>query len=212
MTPKFSEAVDPVFTIVLDILDRIERREPVDPEKEHVRLRDAIAKAESVAPANDFRWAKFALIAWADEMLVAAPWPGAAWWNDHVLEFEYYKTRDRATVFYTNAAEAKRAASIDALEVYYLCVILGFRGFYRDDVHSVPLAENLGLPRKIDDWVEQTGRSIVGARPPAPPPPGTPGDGAYPLEGVSHMLSSFLLAALLGAVVLVFMFFASFSS
>jgi predicted Rdx family selenoprotein len=46
MTPKFSEAVDPVFLHVLRLLERIERGETPSAKEERQRIRDLITQAE----------------------------------------------------------------------------------------------------------------------------------------------------------------------
>lgn len=197
MTPKFSQAVDPVITKVLDLLDRIEHGEQVHAEQESIELRERIDRSEAEVASSEWSLARYALVCWADEMLVAARWPGANWWNEHVLEFAYYKSHDRATKFYQEAEKARGSSVRDALEVYYLCVFLGFRGFYRDQAVAGLLAEQLSLPKRLEDWVDQTAMAIIPIRQ-TQLPQGQQGPGAPALEGMSLMLSSFLVAGILG--------------
>jgi type VI secretion system protein ImpK len=198
MTPEFSAAIDPVFAHVLDLLDRIGRRERVDPEREQMLIKDRLSKAENAGlAANVWKPAKFALVAWIDEVLIDASWNGSVWWNDNVLEFEFFRTHDRGTVFYTNAAEVQRSqGQRDALEVYYLCVFLGFRGLYRDPATAVGIAEHWGLPRRIEDWVEQTAMAVTARTLPKLETAGVPGPGAPPLEGSTVMFTWLLMLAI----------------
>ena len=55
-----------------------------------------------------------------------SPWKSA--WRDRKLEEALYGTNDRAWKFWHQAGLGQRRQGGDALEAYYLCVLLGFRG------------------------------------------------------------------------------------
>ena len=90
MTPKFARAVDPVFTYMLDLLERIDNTQELDPPKEKSRLMERIDTAGSVLGHAE-EWtelARYAIVAWIDSELtddslvggtrvVAAPFAGA---------------------------------------------------------------------------------------------------------------------------------------
>ena len=63
----------------------------------------------------------------------------------------------------------------DALEVFYVCVVLGFRGLYAMP-EAAFLAEQLGLPPDLESWAARTAKMITlgQGRPPflAAPRPG----------------------------------------
>jgi type VI secretion system protein ImpK len=121
-----------------------------------------------------------------------------------VLEFEFFRTRDRGTVFYKNAEEAQRTPGLrDALEVYYLCVFLGFRGLYRDPTAAIGIAEHWGLPKRLEDWVEQTAMAVTARKLPTLESAGVPGPGAPPLEGGALMLTFLATLAISLGLVLV---------
>jgi type VI protein secretion system component VasF len=61
-----------------------------------------------------------------DEILtLLSPW-GPEWQN-HILEYSLFGTRNRAESFWEQAKLAENRG-IDAAEAYYLCVMHGFRG------------------------------------------------------------------------------------
>ena len=95
--------------------------------------------------------AKYALVAWIDDVLIEAPWPGRDWWENNSLEFAYFNTRDRATQFFKRAKQAAQLTRRDALEVFYVCVILGFRGLYAMP-EAAFLADQLDLPPDLESW------------------------------------------------------------
>lgn len=207
MTPAFAQEVDPILAYVLDLLERIDKQDDVDPADERARIRDEIARAEArLGKSREWQLAKYALVYWVDEVLCSANWAGAEWWINNVLEFELFGTHDRALLFFTDADDAKQPeVGRDALEVFYLCVLLGFRGIYLRAQESMFDEEKAkrGWPEKLEDWVTDIGRSIKANTRSGGSASGTVAGAAPPLAGQSMMLASMLTAAVLGAVLIV---------
>ena len=161
MTPKFAQAVDPVILNVLALLDRIHRDEQPAPQNERLRVRALIDQAEAlVGAAQEWKLAKYALVSWIDEMLVEAPWDGRDWWSNNVLEVELFSTRQCYDQFYVKAKEASTLPQRDALEVFYICVVLGFRGLYRDPEFSSSTIQSLDLPPDVESWAKQAAMAV----------------------------------------------------
>jgi len=161
MTPKFAQAIDPVMLHVLGLLERIGREEKPSPADERLRIRALIDQAEALLGASEqWQLGKYALAAWSDEMLVDAPWDGRDWWSNNVLEMELFSTRECYDRFYILAKEASTLANRDALEVFYICVVLGFRGLYRDPEFSRSTIQALGLPENVEAWARQAAMSV----------------------------------------------------
>lgn len=200
MTPDFAKAVDAVFLRVLRLQERIAAGENPSPRDEAAHIRGFLDQAEAiVGQSPEWKLAKYAVVAWIDEMLVDPDWEGGDWWKNNVLEQELFGTRQRFLEFYRRAKEAHAAGYRNALEVYYLCVVLGFRGLYAgfDAQHQ---AEELELPPTIEKWAQQTAMAIQTS----PRPPimggGVMGPGAPPLTGQTLLIGSSMLAAVLGAL------------
>jgi type VI secretion system protein ImpK len=120
---------------------------------------------------------------------------------------EYFKTRSRFEKFWVRAQEATTLERRDALEVYYICVVLGFRGLYRDPNMSDSLIRDYGLPPDVDAWARQVTMSIrLGQRRAALPNPRGEISGAPPLRMKTAVLWSWWLAAILAAVSIVVLF------
>ena len=162
MSPKFSAAVDLVFQQVLDLLERIGEGENPSPQDERVRIRSRLDHAEAqLGRTPDWQLAKYALVAWIDEMLIVeAPWKDRDWWNENKLEWEIFQTNDRYQLFYKKAKEAFALPQKDALETFYVCVVLGFRGFYREPAAAAMAADALQLPRDLQTWTKETSMAI----------------------------------------------------
>lgn len=215
MSPRFAAAVDPIFLLVLDLLDRISRNEALVAEDERDRLQNQFREAEAqLGEKQGWEQAKYALASWIDDVLIEAPWEGRNWWVNNSLEFAYFKTRDRATEFFTKANQAAELSKRDALEVFYVSVVLGFRGMYGLS-ESAFLAEQLNLPMDIESWAKKMSRSIQLGQG-RPPIMGTAraGAGAPPLDGKFHLVGTSLCGVVLAAFVMVvgyFVFFANAS-
>jgi type VI secretion system protein ImpK len=81
--------------------------------------------------ADRFLGIRYALACWLDEIMIAdTPWKVE--WTDNTLEQALYGTRDRAWKFWYQADRAAREGRTDALEAFFLCAMLGFRGEYQD--------------------------------------------------------------------------------
>ncbi|QDT55789.1 hypothetical protein Pan44_38370 [Caulifigura coniformis] len=142
MTPEFAQSVNRVFDAVLDLVDRIERRERPDLNEEKKLIRmdlDALTGAsanQSSARREDLELARRGLIYWVDEVLTMAD----PEWKDITLEFDYFAEKNRAWRFYEFGERAARSSSPDVVEAWYLCLVLGFEGdigeAFREHLHQ----------------------------------------------------------------------------
>lgn len=90
-----------------------------------------------------FLGVRYALACWLDELFTADPQWGPRW-NERKLEMELYGSNDRAWKFWEQARMSPPRPGNDALEVYYLCVTLGFRGELRSQ------------PERLQSWLAST--------------------------------------------------------
>lgn len=205
MTPRFAAAVDPVFRQGLVLLDRIQRGEVLDPEQEQQHLQARLEQASIIAGASrEWELAEYALVSWLDEMLVDTPWNGQDWWSNNVLEMTLYQTRACHTRFYLLAGQAAETKRRDALQVYHDCVVLGFRGLYRQSTLTVELTRRHGLPATVAEWLRRTQLSIRTGNDRRPLAGAAQMvQGARPLTAAIHAVWAWTAAALLLAVNLV---------
>jgi len=210
MRPIFSKVVDPVFLHVLELLERISANECPDPGEERKGIRARLDRAQDrLGQTDDWQLAKYAIVAWVDEMLTEAPWEGAEWWQSQPLEFEVFRTAVAYSRFYEQAEEASNLVRKDALEVFYICVVLGFRGMYKDPTTAAEAVRsvNFDLPSTMEGWAKRYGASIqiaqdvarVEERP-------RPGGGAPCHDGkflsIAAWLTALVLAVLTTVVIL----------
>jgi type VI secretion system protein ImpK len=202
MSPEFAKAVDPIFLHVLGLLDRIGKGENPVVQNERLRIRGWLDQAEArLGGRPDWQLAKYALVSWIDEVMLEAPWDGHEWWNENVLEVELFNTRLAHEEFYLKAREASGLPQRDALEVYYVCVVLGFRGLYRDPEIASTMSEALGMPGDLETWAKQTALAIrLGQGRPKLVESEEVGLGAPPLEGQTRLVWSSLFGVILAAI------------
>jgi type VI secretion system protein ImpK len=206
MSPKFARAVDPIFSCVLDLLDRIDRGQAADPADERAKIVKAF-DAATAQLGNAPEWkdlAAYALYAWIDsELANVRVWEGRDWWQSHSLEVEYWGQGVASTVFFERAKEAAALPTKDALEVFYVCVVLGFRGFYENmsEADKQAVIEAYGLPQDIRAWVQQYSHAVrLGRELPPISDARKPADVAPPRYGKQTVLGTSLLLAAMAAL------------
>ena len=212
MTPRLASAVDPIFLHVLDLQDRIAREEKPDPQEERHRIKALIDQAEAIMGTGpEWEQTKYAIVSWIDEVLVDTPWNGQEWWSNNVLEVELFNTRLCHEQFYTRAQEASTFQTRDALEVFYVCVVLGFRGLYRDEQTAAVFAHDKNLPPDLDTWAKQTSMAIrLGQGRPRLAVAGREISGAPPLKTKAFVVWPWVAAVMLLACnVVVFYYYAN---
>ena len=103
--------------------------------KRLIKAADGAVRRPALGEIGDnFEGVGFALACWLDDLFIidpASPWRTA--WKEESIEFALYRSQDRASKFWQQARQAELRADFDALEVFYLCQMLGFRGEYRDN-------------------------------------------------------------------------------
>jgi type VI secretion system protein ImpK len=208
MTPNFAQAIDPIFMYMLALLDRIGRAVKPDPREERARIRALIDEAEArLGTMTEWGLAKYAVVSWIDEMLIDAFWDGREWWSNNILEVELFNSRQCHEQFFLKAQQASTLPGRDALEVFYVCVILGFRGLYHDAETSAVIAQSLNLPSDLKQWARQTALSIrLGQGRDALAVPGGEIYGAPPLRSRASVIWPWLAATLsaVGAILYIF--------
>jgi type VI secretion system protein ImpK len=81
----------------------------------------------------DLAEARYALVAFIDEQILQSDWAGRAEWMSRPLQLELYRENTAGENFFVRLRALLRSGNRPvAVEVYYLCLALGFSGAYRD--------------------------------------------------------------------------------
>jgi len=168
---RFASAVDPVFVYALQALERLDRGQQLEPQELSLELEQRLTHGDACLGLEpNWLLAKYALVAWIDEMLVNHAWPGSKWWSNNVLEARLFQSRLCSVRFFELAKQATAASDCDALEVFQQCVILGFRGMYgpTGEVLEIPNAGD--YPSTLAKWLRTVDRRLTSAHSPADAP------------------------------------------
>jgi type VI secretion system protein ImpK len=113
------------------------RQQVQDPESFRLRMKQALKEIASIAPrkgysAEDVQEADFAVVAFLDETILTTPDGSASQWAGKNLCEELFGQRSAGELFFKRL-EALRANRdslelAEVLEVYYLCLLLGYEG------------------------------------------------------------------------------------
>ena len=78
---------------------------------------------------------KFALIAFIDELIITSDWEGREIWIANPLQMELYSRFDAGEEFFNKMDEfqIQPQKNKDVLEVYFICMGIGFKGKYALD-------------------------------------------------------------------------------
>ena len=132
---RLADTFAPCFSLILQ-LRASDALGPADTLRE--RIKNLLARVEREAraeavPADDVRLAKFAVVAFIDEAVMAAEWSGRELWLARPLQLELFDRTDAGVHFFVELENLRTQgpARAEVMEVYYLCLTLGFKGKYR---------------------------------------------------------------------------------
>jgi type VI secretion system protein ImpK len=82
-------------------------------------------------PDEDATEAKYAIAAFTDEQIFRSAWPGRAQWMGQPLQLVYFNENTAGEGFFQHmSALQSQPNRAHVLEIYYLCLCLGFQGQY----------------------------------------------------------------------------------
>ncbi|WP_412068631.1 type IVB secretion system protein IcmH/DotU [Rubrivirga sp. IMCC43871] len=123
-----------VFSLVLQLRASDHLGDPTDLRTRiESMLREAAASAREAGAADaDVEEATTALVAFLDEAVLGSDWPGRDAWASEPLQLTHYDRNDLGERFFDRLKRLLDEGAVrrDVLEVYYLCLALGFKGRY----------------------------------------------------------------------------------
>jgi type VI secretion system protein ImpK len=132
---RIAKAFEPCFALILQIRSA-EQMEEVASFRETARdLLDASERTAREAGNTDaqIQESLFAIVAFFDETIQESEWADKEQWRSRPLQLERFGRYDAGEEFFVRL-EALRADPVEqaaVLEVYYLCLALGYRGRYQ---------------------------------------------------------------------------------
>lgn len=102
---------------------------------------------EAQIPDIDIEEAKYAIVALIDEQIFRSPWPGRQHWLARPLQFVYFNENTAGEGFFSRLEQLQmQPERRHVLEIYFLCLSLGFQGKYavRGADGLIGLTEHVG--------------------------------------------------------------------
>jgi type VI secretion system protein ImpK len=92
---------------------------------------------EARIPEQDMTDAKFALAAFADEVIYHSNWPGRTQWLNNPLQLQFFQENTAGDGFFErlDMLHAQRGRD-HVTQIYFLCLALGFQGKFRLGQHE----------------------------------------------------------------------------
>ena len=141
-------AFTPVFSLILQIRASQHLGDPTAlRQRVEALLSDAARSARELGVSDaDTSEAEFCLVAFLDEAILGSDWPGRDAWSAQPLQLTHYDRYDAGEWFFDRlkALLDEGGTRTAVLEVYYLCLALGFKGRYA--IHGREV-----LRRLVDD-------------------------------------------------------------
>lgn len=105
-------------------------------------------------PHSPVQDAKLALAAYIDETVLSSDWPGRMSWMERPLQMELFGEHLAGEKFYSRLAELRQGgeSNVNLLELFYVCLQLGFEGIYRIRGLEQLMALQVDLRRQIEDY------------------------------------------------------------
>jgi len=132
--PRLAEHFSRCFVFAMQLREAPFLGDPDELRRRAVDLIDRCARAARRAGAvlEDVRDVEFAIVALIDEAVLSSKWEGKERWAAAPLQLERYERFDAGEVFFDRLEELRRRRDAsEVVEVYYLCLALGFRGRYQ---------------------------------------------------------------------------------
>ena len=122
---------------------------------------------------EDLEAVKYPLVAFIDETILNSEWKGRESWREHPLQLDLFGETVAGERFFERLDKVRRAGEgkAELLEIYYLCMALGFEGKYK-------IAGPAQAARAVD---RRTPRALRRTHPALPPSRFLPMTAAIPV-------------------------------
>ena len=134
-TQRISEIFSPCFALILQLraTDAFGEADLLRQRIKNLLEKAGLQATRAGISHEDIQAAKFALVAFIDETILSSEWMHKDRWLSRPLQLEIYDRYDAGEEFFVklDGLRAQAALRAEVLEVYYLCMALGFKGRYQ---------------------------------------------------------------------------------
>jgi len=127
---------NPLFQLAISFLKQDQEKNSLLNFRDHVILAfDNLERAgfSLKIALPQIQQVKYALAAFIDEIILSSTWEGRTLWMGKPLQLEFFGEHLAGEGFFKRLSELRQNGeqNIDVLEIYFICLQLGFEGIYR---------------------------------------------------------------------------------
>ena len=138
----FGELIAYSVTLMKDVAKSQPSYEEVyDNVNELINYSEKLAAADGIS-TDSFERSLFAICAWLDEQILFSDWHQKDIWQQNPLQKQYFKTTQAGDQFFEVLDRFDPILDREIIEIYKLCMRLGFQGKNFHQQTSVQLIEN----------------------------------------------------------------------
>jgi len=148
---------DEIFDNIVDFKNRSENFPSWDDFRNAVKW--SLSSLENEAAkhkiSNHFlQETKYALVAFIDELVLTSDWTQRDEWAKETLQLEFFKEHNAGEGFFQHLSELRQCGetNINILEIYFLCLQLGYKGKYQRLGEEKWNALQVELKNQIDNY------------------------------------------------------------
>lgn len=191
----------PIIELILKLRSRaVEPSHEVRPVVEDLLRQVEEGSVQLRCPPSSVYDVKFALVAFLDETMLSPEnnFPLRPEWESHPLQLQYFKEHLAGMKFFERLEEmlVDVEANADVVEVYYLCLVLGYKGKYNIYLLEGQRREVMVRVEGVLRWVGRLQPNALSAHWQAgdqPTPPRNPGLPLWVKVGAPSLLALALL-------------------
>lgn len=159
------ECCAPLFSLVLP-LRKNSVAEKVSPDLRN-KVVECFSEMERMAyekaiVSADIQSARYAMTAFVDELVMRSSCPQRREWMSKPLQLEFYGKNSAGEVFYEKLDNLRTSGekNHNLLEVYYLCLQMGYEGHYRLQGMEKLMALQVDIRSQLEDYIGKEDRRL----------------------------------------------------
>jgi len=97
---------------------------------------------------------KYAMVAFIDEIILSSKWPHRNEWMVEPLQLRYFGEHLAGEGFFERLKQLRQSGerNVDVLELYYVCLQLGFEGMYKLNGYEQLMSLHIDLRSQIENY------------------------------------------------------------
>jgi type VI secretion system protein ImpK len=195
------ECCAPLFSLLLPLKNSSAAdNAPADLRDQVIDLFDVLERMgyEKGITSTEIQHARYAMAAFTDELIMGSTWPGRLQWMSRPLQLEFFGENSAGQGFYDRLDKLRQSGDKHRhlLELFYICLQMGFEGVYRLKGLEQLMALQVDLRSQLEDYLGKIDRTLS--------PQGSPKEGF--IMKVGRHVPVWAIGSVTGAVMM-FLYF-----